>query len=188
MIFYFVRHGKAKGNEAKDPLTEEGIQQAKQLASFLNTKIVDQEIQLITSPFCRAYQTAEEIGRTLNLDIKKEVLLVERNLGDTSDLSDEERLRKIKEQFEHPEMSFPGGESNLDVTLRVKKFLDQPYLNNGSVKIIVSHRLTLSLLLQEFGHKSAYETFLTMTNPDVYYIKTMPDGSIQIEHIWGLQT
>ncbi|WP_172619602.1 histidine phosphatase family protein [Paenibacillus alvei] len=187
MIFYFVRHGKAKGNEPKDPLTEEeGIPQAKQLAFFLNTKIFGQEIQLITSPFCRAFQTAEEIGKTMDLDIMEEVLLVERNLGDTTGLSDEERLQKIKEQFEHPEMSFPGGESNLDVTLRVKKFLDQPFLNNESVKIIVSHRLTLSLLLQEFGHKSVYETFLTMTNPDVYRIETMPDGSNQIEHIWGV--
>ncbi|ETT31549.1 hypothetical protein C161_26305 [Paenibacillus sp. FSL R5-192] len=183
-----MRHGKAKGNAAKDPLTEEGIQQAKQLASFLNTKIVDKEIQLITSPFYRAFQTAEEIGITMNLGIKNEVLLVERNLGDITGLSDEERLKRIEEQFEHTEMSFPGGESNLDVTLRIKKFLDQPYLNDGSVKIIVSHRITLSLLLQEFGQKSAYETFLTMTNPDVYHIETMPDGSIQIEHIWGVQT
>ncbi|MGG4207030.1 histidine phosphatase family protein [Paenibacillus jamilae] len=128
MNYFFVRHGKAKGNEAKDPLTEEGILQAKQLAFFLNTKIVDQEIQLITSPFCRAVQTAEEIGKTMNVSIKEEKLLVERNLGDINGLSDEERLRRIKEQFEHPEMSFPGGESNLDVTLRVKKFIDQPYL------------------------------------------------------------
>jgi len=85
MKTYFVRHGEA-ADDAEDryggwydpDLSPKGKLQAEQLAE----KLFNQDIKvdlILTSPFRRAKQTAETIGKHLNLVVQTSVYLKERN-------------------------------------------------------------------------------------------------------------
>lgn len=83
MKFIFVRHGEATHNVAyreskndavfteekyKDaPLTEKGIQEARDLANKLRDYIGDKTVCIWSSPLTRAIQTAEELFEELNV-------------------------------------------------------------------------------------------------------------------------
>jgi broad specificity phosphatase PhoE len=83
MKFIFIRHGEATHNVAyreckneavfseekyKDaPLTEKGIQEARDLANKLRDQIGDKTVCIWSSPLTRAIQTAEELFEELNV-------------------------------------------------------------------------------------------------------------------------
>ena len=78
---YFVRHGSSEGNalrvyqSASIPLSELGHEQAQTTSRRLSNITVD---LLISSPYTRAYETAEYISKTVNLPIEKNELFRER--------------------------------------------------------------------------------------------------------------
>jgi broad specificity phosphatase PhoE len=78
---YFVRHGQSEGNalrvyqSASIPLSELGHEQAQQIASRFNNISAD---LLISSPYVRAYETAEYISKIVNLPIEENELFVEK--------------------------------------------------------------------------------------------------------------
>ena len=68
MKLYFIRHGKAGYDAPSDearPLTDVGIQQAKNNGAFLKNLGI-QPTKIYTSPRLRAQQTAQHIGTALN--------------------------------------------------------------------------------------------------------------------------
>ena len=88
MKLYFARHGHTDANansaisqiygEIDESLNEEGVQQANGLAEQL--KNVQFEA-IISSPFKRAYQTAEIVNKYHNLPIKVDPVWRERGTG-----------------------------------------------------------------------------------------------------------
>lgn len=86
--YYFLRHGQALSNiegfnsswpEIKDnPLTEEGQRQAKQAGQFLKSKNID---LIFSSDLQRTRQTAEIVGRELNLNPNYDSRLREISFG-----------------------------------------------------------------------------------------------------------
>ncbi|ALP36163.1 hypothetical protein ASL14_08275 [Paenibacillus sp. IHB B 3084] len=182
---YVVRHGLAKGNLPDDPLTEEGCLEAKQVAAFLRQRLAGRELQIISSPYMRAIQTAEEIANVLNKDFRQESGLKERNLGDIGALHKEELSNELKKQFDDITLFFPNGESNYDVIERIKPVLHN--INSNLINqpiILVTHRLTMTLLLQQYNKNIGYKEFNEITHPDVYLVDIIYDG-VQVKHIWN---
>lgn len=72
---YLVRHGKSRANETgvresdphATPLTEEGRQQAKIVAERFKTIPIE---LVMTSPYIRAHDTADEIARVKNVPVE----------------------------------------------------------------------------------------------------------------------
>lgn len=186
---YVVRHGQASGNNPEAPLTDFGLLHAEQLALFLDQKleINDERLKIISSPYLRTTQTAGEISRVLNKKYDTDSRLIELIVGEIADFSEEEFQKKLKEQFENNELPYLGGESNLEVTNRIKKLLaDLKSSIATTVMIMVTHRVTITLLLKEFKEDIGYKECIEMTNPDVYLVETV-NRDIQVKRIWEAQ-
>lgn len=183
-----VRHGKVSGNKPDAPLTELGKQQARRVASFLLQQLINERALIVASPYARAVQTAEEISSTLELPLLFDDKLIERELGDITNLTDEELWCQLQSHFETPQLAFPHGESNAEVTQRVSQFLVE-FENKAEGKglIVVTHRITATILLQEFDKDIGFKECREMTNPDVYLVK-IQQGVHQVKRIWPSPT
>ena len=96
MGLFLVRHCSAMGQEPEAPLTVEGVDQAKKLADFLCNHGVS---RIISSPYCRAIDSARPLATVLKISIETDVRLVERNLGL---VSDGDWRAALRESFEKP--------------------------------------------------------------------------------------
>lgn len=88
--FYLVRHGE-KENVSNDPeLTSDGIKNSYKTGVFFRNKNI---IKIFSSPLKRTQQTAQEINKSLNVQIEIDTRLRERmNLGDLPNQTLEELL------------------------------------------------------------------------------------------------
>ncbi|MGE7090715.1 histidine phosphatase family protein [Lysinibacillus sp. NPDC048646] len=183
---YVVRHGEASGNHPEAPLSALGMQQSIQVTAFLAQEHDPAVIRVISSPLLRAKQTADEICRAINgVSYKADDRLKELELGNTTDHPGDiwNHLQKL---FEHKEFAFRGGDSVSKVANQVRSLLNE--LNEGdddNSVILVTHRVTMTLLLSEFDRGIGFEQCKTMNNVDVYLVTAVNNGS-QVERIWRM--
>jgi NAD+ kinase len=148
-----VRHGESEGNVANKRsragdhslftpefqnrhsagyrLSNRGREQAKQAGAFLRREFIGTGIVFdrhITSEYVRAVETAGLLGIS-NASWMRDVYLTERVWGDLERYPDNERWAKYGEALaRHDDEPFfwrpPGGESFLDLSLRVDRVLD----------------------------------------------------------------
>ena len=145
--FFLIRHASCSGLGrtlwGRTPgisLNEKGKLQAQRLAEkFREIKL--QSIQ--SSPLERAVETAEAIGRAMNLEVKTNPEFHEIDCGDWTGksfdaLSSDECWRRFNSC--RSATRIPGGESFLEVQTRIVRELDALSLQYGSANIaIVSH-------------------------------------------------
>ena len=124
-----VRHGESEWNRAgriqgqvNSPLTDLGINQSKAIRDYLSGIILNQELEIYTSPLDRAIQTAEIIAQGINYP-SSNIIIEERlndfNLGEISGIFGWEKVAEI----------FPE-----QAQLRLEDLMD-----DGTLKLIVSH-------------------------------------------------
>lgn len=164
MRIYFIRHGESVddvenryGGWADFPLTQKGIEQARETGKKLKNKEVTADI-ILTSPLARAKQTAEEISKTLNIPMEVFVYLKERNTyGLLSDLRKNEAAKKYPQlasayKNEQPVDGFEPYEQFLQ---RVKKLVELlPALGYKSVICVTHGKLLKALLNDVIGAKA----------------------------------
>lgn len=129
-------------------LTEKGIEQAKRIGEKLQAELGDraQDFVLYSSDLIRAKQTAEQVGKVLNLTPKLRTELRERNLGKCCGKS----VQWLRENLERDEKTiddkmFSDGESRRDEWNRLKSFFDEIMSSNEQNIILVSHGDLLSV-------------------------------------------
>ncbi len=129
-------------------LTEKGIEQAKRIGEKLQAELGDRakNFVLYSSDLIRAKQTAENVGKALNLTPKLRTELRERNLGKCCGKS----VQWLRENLECNEKTiddkmFSDGESRRDEWNRLKPFFDEILSNDELNIIIVSHGDMLSV-------------------------------------------
>lgn len=152
MKIYFVRHGETISNKnntttgwVDSPLNNEGIEQAKKIA--LETSSDFSEIYC--SDLIRCKQTAEIINQKLNLPIKYDDRLRERNFGSLGGKSWDEISLEMKEVDRNQKYDYRpyGGESVENVKERLLSIIDEICLNKKDKKIlIVTHGGIIRLL------------------------------------------
>ncbi|MDO4710605.1 MAG: histidine phosphatase family protein [Peptostreptococcaceae bacterium] len=137
MKLFVIRHGETEMNRKKilqgnsdSPLTDEGIQGAKELAKKLESKPFD---LIISSHLGRALRTAEIIAQGRGLEVIQEPLVAEICFGDWQGKSQEEicidevTRNNYINYFKSPARYIPpeGAESFQDVLGRAGEFLQK---------------------------------------------------------------
>jgi broad specificity phosphatase PhoE len=159
MNIYFVRHGESKANvfgnlcgQLNSPLTEVGLQQAKDIGKILKYHNFD---ECYSSPLSRAYNTAIAIRSGLNIIIADE--LKEHDTGTYSDILKSEYIENIDfrmdKQYANPDIPFVGGESLNDLKKRTFNWFSKTILqesNIGKEILIVAHNGTINGILCGF--------------------------------------
>ena len=149
-----VRHGESEWNRAgriqgqvNSPLTDLGIDQAKAIRDHLSGILLNQELEIYTSPLDRAIQTAEIIAQ--GIDHPSSKIIIEERLNDFSlgEISGTFGWDKVAEIFpkqaqlrlQDPMRFHPsGGESGAEFEARLRSLLAD-LMDEGSLKLMVSH-------------------------------------------------
>ena len=149
-----VRHGESEWNRAgriqgqvNSPLTDLGINQAKATRDYLSGILINQELEIYTSPLDRALQTAEIIAQGIDYPSRK-IIIEERlndfNLGEISGTFGWDKVAEIfpeqaKLRLEDPMRFHPsGGESGAEFEARLRSLLEE-LMGDGTLKLMVSH-------------------------------------------------
>lgn len=149
-----IRHGESEWNRAgriqgqvNSPLTDLGINQAKAIRDHLSVILLNQELEIYTSPLDRAIQTAEIIAQGIDHPISK-IIIEERlndfSLGEISGTFGWDKVAEIfpeqaKLRLQDPMRFHPsGGESGAEFEARLRSLLED-LMDEGSLKLMVSH-------------------------------------------------
>ena len=191
MKIYFIRHGEAVddienryGGWADFPLTQKGIEQARNTGEKLKAQGVTAEI-ILTSPLARAKQTAEEIGKILNIAIETFIYLKERNTyGLLSGLNKDKAKEKHPALVEAYEKDKPvdGFEPYSTFLKRVKKLVKLlPALGYENAICITHGKLLKALLNDVIGVKAK-----KFEDNCVIEVDLKPTGQLKILKIEGV--
>ena len=162
MKLYFARHGESEANVQRIfwdrpygyGLTDRGREQARALADSLADVGI---AALYCSPILRAAQTAQIVGRRLNLTPEIEDALRERDVGILygQEISPENLslCYRITQQWMvhgNRDVRFEGGESYNDMVARFMPFigrLEERYRDTDANVLLISHGITLGTML-----------------------------------------
>ena len=149
-----VRHGESEWNRAgriqgqvNTPLTDLGINQAKAIRDYLSGILLNQELEIYTSPLDRAIQTAEIIAQ--GIDHPSSKIIIEERLNDfnVGEISGTFGWDKVAEIFpeqaqlrlQDPMRFHPsGGESGAEFEARLRSLLED-LMDDVTLKLMVSH-------------------------------------------------
>jgi len=185
---WLVRHGQSLGNVARDaaheaelerldlaerdmdvPLSDLGREQAEAFGSWLGDQDGDERPQvIISSPYRRASQTAEIIAATAGLSsvpVRLDERLRERELGVLDLLTrrgieahfplEAERRTRLGKFYHRP----PGGESWVDVALRLRSWRDSVAREHDRDRVlVVAHEVVIVMmryLIEELSEEQA---------------------------------
>ena len=162
MMLYVARHGQTTWNEQNKvcgitdvDLTDKGKEQAKTLASVVDSKKID---LVISSPLKRAIETSRIVSDMCNIPMEIDKRLIEQNYGiyEGVDRNNEDFLNNKR----HFAYKYPNGESMMQVAYRVYGLLDE---------IIDKHKGKNVLLICHGGVCRIINTyFRDMTNEEFF--------------------
>jgi probable phosphoglycerate mutase len=153
-MIILARHGQTEWNKVKrlqgwknSPLTELGEQQALKVAQEIKNLVGCSDVNLVTSPLGRAFDTAKIIASELGKDkqdVKPNALLKEYSYGDWGGMTSLQVKDKYYEQWKGRQDDkwnyvVPGGESYSLVAKRAEKWLLS--LSDNILTIAVSHEM-----------------------------------------------
>lgn len=195
-IIYLTRHGETEWNIEKrlqgrgdSPLTENGIQRAKELRDRI--KNIDIDV-IYSSPIKRALNTANILRGNKNIDIITDDSLMEMCFGDYEgkkiDIIQKENpnwdIKLIMQG--NVEICAPNGENLKEVRERISKLMNKIIAENiGKSILIVTHGITLKALMYYFKDEDVNsevmgQATLTKINIDEknnFYIEFKNDDS-----------
>ncbi len=173
-----VRHGESEGNVDKDlylqkpdyayDLTEKGKQQARNCGIELAAKYGG-SAAFYVSPYWRTRRTYEKISECIRPHRYYEDPRIREQEWGTGFNPKHDNLENERDTFGHFYFRIPNGESCADVYDRVSDFLgtlwrDFEKSDYPPVSIIVTHGMTMRLLLMRFFHWRV-EQFEILANP-----------------------
>ena len=155
--YYLVRHGQTEWNtqgrtqgHGNSPLTDLGISQAQNLAKALREYPID---MIYCSDLGRAVQTAQIVGKELNLDVVATDKLREMGFGVWEGMKMTDIETEYADLFnlwrnQPDKLLVPGGEMLKDIKKRQDELID--YLNEKYKNkhiLLVSHSVTVRVML-----------------------------------------
>lgn len=174
---YIIRHCQASGQAASAELTDTGTAQAQELAELLKEAEIK---QIISSPYARAVQSIKPLAETLKLEIEMDERLKERVLS-TANLPN--WFEQLKSTFNDHELKLEGGESSKKASERISQVVTELEGSLSGNAAIVTHGNIMALLLSRYIDDFGFEEWRTLSNPDVYVLRT-ESGETTCERIW----
>lgn len=166
------RHGQTDWNtqgryqgRTDVPLNAFGRQQARDLAA----KLADRTIHVIySSTLERAYDTAMEIARPRDLEVRRDPRLDEIDQGAWEGMRHDEIMlhhpEKLAAWQDHPiDLRLPEGETLEEVRVRVRDALDDMMLlHQGMTICVVAHSVSMAVIKHELQGLSLREALATL--------------------------
>jgi len=159
-----IRHGEIASNVNKvyagrspEPLTEKGIQQARQVSEKLKSLKID---ALYSSPIQRALQTAQIVGEHIGIDPVVNDAFRELEMGPWEGMSEHDVAKEYPDEWvlwnKNPaELKLPGRETLNELLERVIEGVRNIYHEARSPNIvIVTHVAVIRVLLLWYAEKS----------------------------------
>ncbi|KJD44852.1 2,3-bisphosphoglycerate-dependent phosphoglycerate mutase [Paenibacillus sp. RC73] len=174
---YFARHAKATGQEPDARLTDEGIQQAEQLADFMENVGVE---YIVSSPWERAVRTIQPLAERKQLQVYTDLRLQERVL---SRVHLDHWMDVLKQTYLDEDLKLEGGESSREAADRGIQLVQELIERTEKTIIIVTHGALLSLLIRHYDSQFGFEEWKTLSNPDVYLLE-IKEAEAQIRRVW----
>ena len=193
-----VRHGESEWNRAgriqgqvNSPLTDLGINQAKATRDYLSGILLNQQLEIYTSPLDRALQTAEIIAQGIDYPSRK-IIIEERlndfNLGEISGTFGWDKVAEIfpeqaQLRLQDPMRFHPsGGESGAEFEARLRSLLED-LMDDGTLKLMVSHGIVNKFIrgiLKNLSGKEMVE--LGESQNTIYRLEQGEETEIKIPH------
>ncbi|HET7628706.1 MAG TPA: histidine phosphatase family protein [Bacillales bacterium] len=159
---YLVRHCQAEGQQMTAKLTDEGKEQAVQLAEKLSACGIE---RIVSSPFTRAVESIRPFSKAASLTIEKDNRLIEWVL---SGRPLDDWLVRLKNSFADLDICHEGGETGREAMTRgitvVRDVLDADPKN----AVMVTHGGLLALMVKHFKPNVGFDLWSRLSNPDVY--------------------
>lgn len=168
-IYYFVRHAHSTytPDEWTRPLSQKGLTSLSQLKILENKPIS----AIYSSPYQRAIETIEPLALIFGLPIQLDKRLIERKLS-SQQVSDQTFETTLKQLWQNPDSSLPGGESNLMAQKRSLAFLQKLEENHQDEHIIISsHGNLICILLSYFDGQIHYDFWKQLPMPAILILK-----------------
>jgi len=193
-----VRHGESEWNRAgriqgqvNSPLTDFGINQAKAIRDYLSGILLNQELEIYTSPLDRAIQTAEIIAKGIDHPSSK-IIIEERlndfNLGEISGTFGWDKVAEIfpeqaQLRLQDPMRFHPsGGESGAEFEARLRSLLED-LKDAGTLKLMVSHGIVNKFIRGILKNLSGREMVeLGESQNTIYRLEEGEETEIKILH------
>ena len=164
---YLVRHGEALddiedryGGWSDDPLTEKGRETAEQLAGKI-IRLSPKPTKIYSSPFKRAFETAEIIGDKLGLKPVSVVNLKERNrygiLTSMTKTEAKTAYPQMVQQVENYMETIQGAETYEHYRDRVLRAVNEIVKESKENTLIVCHGGTFRIVMWKLLRKPDYE-------------------------------
>ncbi|GAC1380245.1 MAG: histidine phosphatase family protein [Ktedonobacteraceae bacterium] len=151
--------------------------QAAALANFLAQASIQ---QVVSSPFTRAILSIEPLAKRLGLNIVIDPRLAERVLG-VGPLPN--WLELLQKSFIDLDLCLTGGESSRMAMNRAVSATQDILKHSITTTAIVTHGNLMTLLLKYFDDTISFETWRSLTNPDVFRV-TIMDNEANVVRIW----
>jgi 2,3-bisphosphoglycerate-dependent phosphoglycerate mutase len=158
-------------------LTPVGQAQAVLLADHLETVGVD---RLVSSPYTRAQQSIAPLARRLGLAVDVDARLAERVLSAAPLAQWREAIRQT---FVDGDLAWPGGESSRTAMARGRAAIDALLARPERTTVVVTHGNLLTLILRSFSPRFSFQTWVGLSNPDVYRI-AVHEECVEIARTW----
>ncbi|MFF2755275.1 histidine phosphatase family protein [Psychrobacillus sp. NPDC058041] len=166
------------GGWTDTPLTDLGRRQAELVGLKLKRNINSEEYALYTSDLMRAKQTAEIVGKHLNIKILEDMELREINTGiatgKTKDWARENRNPRNFDGFDLDYQEFQDGETWRQFYSRVCDCMERIFNSESKNLIIVTHGGTLGYII------AWWMNFQTEMLAEAYFSASV--GSISVLH------
>ena len=162
MKFYFVRHGESEANARRcvadgfSPLTATGRHQSRQTGEQLNNAGIT---KILSSPYTRALQTAEEIAGVIGYDLNDIIVVDELKERSFGRLENGPEVHTTHWFFAND--TGDGFESHAQVIERCKVALKiiERYITDDETVLVVGHATYAFFLEQVAKGRTKYREF-----------------------------
>ena len=138
--------------------------------------------KIYAGPAQRAYQTILPFAQRVGVNIKTEVNLRERKLGDEVF---EDFFKAVEVTWRAPFFSHPGGESSAEAQKRGLALVKRVQAEDPNDAVVLStHGNLLALILQAFDPSIDFSFWKSLTMPDIYVLFIGKTGEVRYHRLW----
>jgi 2,3-bisphosphoglycerate-dependent phosphoglycerate mutase len=157
-----IRHCRATGQAAEDPLTPDGVRAAEALAGLLQALQVD---ALFSSPLARARATLAPFARQTGLPVGLDPRLAERILAVPPSAG---WLEQVRASFADPDYRAPGGESLREAQNRGLAAVREIAEGGHRLPAIATHGNLLAGILRSADESFGFTDWERLRNPELF--------------------
>lgn len=162
---YLVRHGQKLPHAGDPGLTEIGIQQAKETGEYLKQFPIS---KIITSPYKRAMETAQQISSVLDLEYALHDSLIERMNRTDEQISHQEFFQEWIKTTNDRDYTPKYGDSSFTTGQRIQNLIDEITSQDEHVVLVTHGGAILDFLRNVLGDESVADLRTTYEEGNDY--------------------